>query len=122
MLKRIQYLPAETANCALHILLETQPVEAKLDTMVMSLYVRVLHVHASKEKAIVIGQLSLKDLDSASWTQKVRKILLEASNNSSLRYLNYDTYAPGKLHHIWASAEPNRLDIKKAQVKARLLR
>ena len=65
--------------------------------------------------------LSLKDLDSASWTQKVRKILLEAFNNSSLRYLNYDSYAPGKLHHIWASAESNRLDIKKAQVKARLL-
>ena len=104
-------------------------------------------------------QLSLKDLDSASWTQKTRKILDkydlptpyellenpppvgiwrkrvtkavhhhwrnklidEASNKTSLRYLNYDSYAPGKLHHIWTSAEPNHLDIKKAQVKARLL-
>ena len=49
------------------------------------------------------------------------KLITEASNKSSLRYLNYDSYAPGKLHHIWTSAEPNHLDIKKAQVKARLL-
>ena len=120
---------------------------------------RVLLLHASREKAIVMRQLSLKDLDSANWTQKARKILdkyelptqyellenhppnnlwrkrltkavhhywrnrliTEASYKSSLRHLNYGSYAPGKLHHIWASAEPNHLDIKKAQVKARLL-
>ena len=75
MLKRIQYLPAETANCAIHIILGTLPIESKLDTMVMSLYVRFLPLHASREKAIIMRQLSLKDLDSASWTQKACKIL-----------------------------------------------
>ena len=60
MLKRIKYLPAETANCAVHILLGTLPVEAKLDIMVISLYVCVHHLHASREKAIVMRQLSLK--------------------------------------------------------------
>ena len=159
MLKRVQNLPNETANCATHILLGTLPVEAKLDSQVMGLFTRILHLQTSREKAIILRQLSLKDLNSASWTQKVRRILrkynlptpydllenpptkekwcktvtdaihkywrdkisTEASAKSTLKYLNCHSYVPGQLHHIWASTEPNHLDIKKTQLKARLL-
>ena len=159
MLKRVQNLPNETANCATHILLGTLPVEAKLDSQVMGLFTRILHLQTSREKAIVLRQLSLKDLNSASWTQRVRrtlrkynlptpydllenpptkekwrktvtvaihkywrdKISTEASTKSTLKYLNCDSYVPGQLHHLWASTEPNHLDIKKSQLKARIL-
>ena len=53
LLKRIQFLPRETATCAVHILLGTMPTEAILDTLVVCLYVRVLHLHSSREKEIV---------------------------------------------------------------------
>ena len=159
LLKRIQFLPRETATCAVHILLGTMPTEAILDTLVICLYVRVLHLHSSREKEIVARQLALKDMQSASWTQKVRAILSkyslpspydllentplkgqwskqvrravqcywyrrlveEAAEKSTLKYLNSRCYSPGQLHHVWSSVDINHLDIKKAQVKARIL-
>ena len=73
LLKRIQQLPKETANSACHIL--TLPVEAHLDALTLGMYVRVLLQNTAKEKDSVHRQLALKNLESASWTQKIRKLL-----------------------------------------------
>ena len=75
----MQNLPDETASCALHILLETLPLEAHLDTQVLSLFARLLHLPDSFEQEILCRQLSMKDIDSASWTQKVRTLLKKYS-------------------------------------------
>ena len=72
---RIQNLPTETACCAIHILLGTLPIEGILDAQVLGLFVRVLNLENAREKDIVIRQLAVKGKDSASWTQKVRRIL-----------------------------------------------
>ena len=71
ILRRMQNLPDETASCALHILLGTLPLEAHLDTQVLSLFARLLHLPDLIEQEILCRQLSMKDIDSASWTQKV---------------------------------------------------
>ena len=69
ILRRMQNLPDETASCALHILLGTLPLEAHLDTQVLSLFARLLHLPDSIEQEILCRQLSIKDIHSASWTQ-----------------------------------------------------
>ena len=75
LLKRIQQLPKETANSSCHILTGTIPVEAHLDALTLGMYVRVLLQNTAKEKDIVHRQLALKNMESASWTQKIRKLL-----------------------------------------------
>ena len=70
-----QNLPKETASCTLHILTGTTPIEANVDTQVLNLFIRILNLREAKEKDILQRQLALKDLDSLSWTQRVRKTL-----------------------------------------------
>ena len=79
ILRRMQHLLNKTAGCALHILLGTLPLEAHLDRQVLSLFARLLHLLDSIEQEILCRQLSMKDIDSASWTQKVRTLLKKYS-------------------------------------------
>ena len=77
ILRIILNLQEETAGCALYILTGTLPMEAHLDSHVLSLFVRILHLDNTKEKELILRQLALKDRNSASWTQKVRDLLLK---------------------------------------------
>ena len=159
LLRRIQLLPQESASCANHILLGTLPMEAFLDSQVLGLFGRTLRLENAKEKELIWRQLALKDSDSSSWTQKVRKILdkysllsaydllalppnkeewkietrrsirsywtektlKEAEGKSTLKWLNKTSYNPGTLHPVWENVESNPLDIKRGQIKARIL-
>ena len=156
--RRLQALPKETANCASNILLGTLPIQAVLDSHILGLFIRILHLDNSREKEVIQRQLVIKDIDSASWMQKVRrllwkydlpsvftllqnppekerwkrmvksaitaywsnKIVKEAETKSTLKYLN-KTHHPDKIHPVWDTAQNNDFDIKRAQVKARLL-
>ena len=49
------------------------------------------------------------------------KIKLEASEKSSLRFLNTLKYEIGEVHYVWKNAGFNLMAIKKAGMKARLM-
>ena len=159
LLKRIQQLSKETANSSCHILTGTIPVEAHLDALTLGMYVRVLLQNTAKEKDIVHRQLALKNLESASWTQKIRKLLHkydlpsaydilmktpparewrrrvkkaiygywikkikeDARSRKTLKYLNIDIYRVGRLHDVWGNVGINHFEIKRAQVKTRMM-
>ena len=55
---------------------------------------------------------------NAYWVDK-RK--LEASEKSSLRFLNTQKYEIGEVHYVWKNAGFNLMAIKKAGMKARLM-
>ena len=70
------------------------------------------------------------ELTKASWKQTidehintywVNKIKLEASDKSSLRFLNTENYEIGEVHCVWKNAGFNPMAIKKAGIKARLM-
>ena len=70
------------------------------------------------------------ELTKASWKQAidehintywVNKIKLEASDKSSLRFLNTENYEIGEVHCVWKNAGFNPMAIKKAGIKARLM-
>ena len=45
----------------------------------------------------------------------------EASEKSSLRFLNTQKYEIGKVHYVWKNAGFNLMAIKKADMKTRLM-
>ena len=45
----------------------------------------------------------------------------EAEGKSTLKWLHTASYKPGNLHPVWETVESNPLDIKRGQVKARIL-
>ena len=51
----------------------------------------------------------------------VDKLTLEASDKSSLRFLNTQKYGIGEVHYVWKNAGFNLMIIKKACMKARLM-
>ena len=55
ILRRMQNLLNETASYALHILLGTLPLEAHLDTQVLSLFARLLHLPDWSSKKSCVG-------------------------------------------------------------------
>ena len=65
------------------------------------------------------------ELTKASWKQAhtywVNKIKLEASDKSSLRFLNTENCEIGEVHCVWKNASFNPMAIKKAGIKARLM-
>ena len=106
LLRRTQNLPKKTASCALHILTGTTPIEAYIDTQVLSLLIRILNLREAKEKDILQRQLALKDLDSLSWTQKVRKTLHKYHFPSAFDLLEnppYKSHWKRQVHHAIAT-------------------
>ena len=55
---------------------------------------------------------------NAYWVDKIK---LEASEKSSLRFLNTQKYEIGEVHYVWKNAGFNLMAIKKAGMKARLM-
>ena len=55
---------------------------------------------------------------SAYWVDKIK---LEASEKSSLKFLNTQNYKIGEVHYLWKSAGFNLMAIKKAGLKAKLM-
>ena len=112
LLRRTQNLPKETASCALHILTGTTPIEAYIDSQVLNLFIRILNLGEAKEKDILQRQLALKDLDSLSWTQKVRKTLHKYHLPSAFDLLEkppYKSHWKRQVHHAIATFWTHRL-------------
>ena len=61
--RRLQALPKETANCTSNILLGTLPIQAVLDSHILGLFIRILHLDNSREKEVIQRQLVIKDID-----------------------------------------------------------
>ena len=55
---------------------------------------------------------------NAYWVDKIK---LEASEKSSLRFLNTQKYEIGEVHYVWKNAGFNLMAIKKAGMKAMLM-
>ena len=55
---------------------------------------------------------------SAYWVDKIK---LEASEKSSLKFLNTQNYKIGEVHYLWKNAGFNLMAIKKAGLKAKLM-
>ena len=55
---------------------------------------------------------------SAYWVDKIK---LEASEKSSLKFLNTQNYKIGEVHYLWKNAGFNLMAIKKAGFKAKLM-
>ena len=56
---------------------------------------------------------------SAYWVDKIK---LEASEKSSLKFLNTQNYKIGEVHYLWKNAGFNLIAIKKADFKAKLMK
>ena len=50
----------------------------------------------------------------AQWTYEI-------SEKSSLKYLNPQSVKAGSAHHIYSTVRPNIEDVKRAEIKARIL-
>ena len=64
------------------------------------------------------------------WKRKVRQAIQQywakhlkqqATAKKTLKFLNTDAYTPGKLHPIWETVDTEQYDIKRAQIKSRLV-
>ena len=112
LLRRTQNLPKEIASCTLHILTGTTPIEANIDTQVLNLFIRILNLREAKEKYILQRQLALKDLDSLSWTQRVRKTLHKYHLPSAFDLLEnppYKSHWKRQVHHAVATFWTHRV-------------
>jgi hypothetical protein len=76
LLRQVQHFPKATAIPALHLLTGSLPLEALHHKSVLSLFGRILNREESIEREVVLRQLGMKDLTSASWTSLVRRLLL----------------------------------------------
>ena len=79
-LRCLQHFPKSTAVPALHLLSGIAPVEALLDIRMLTFFRSALVVNTNNPpltfiRQLVIHQLATKDLQSASWTAKIKKLL-----------------------------------------------
>jgi hypothetical protein len=74
-IKCYQHLPSSTANAASYLLVGATPVTGQLHKRILTFFVNMLRREDSTERYVLQRQLSMKDLDSHSWTVQVRNLL-----------------------------------------------
>ena len=92
-LRYLQHLPESTAIPAIHLVSGVPPVEALLDTKILTLYRTIILAEANTPPAlyireIIIRQLTLSDIDSRSWISQVRRILVKYNHLTACQLLN----------------------------------
>jgi hypothetical protein len=77
ILRQLQSLPESPypANAAVYGLLGAKPIEAVVDSTILSLFGNICRNSSSVEHEIAIRQLAVKSFKSKSWFMKVREIL-----------------------------------------------
>ncbi|CAG2257393.1 unnamed protein product [Mytilus edulis] len=144
--RQIQGLPDRTANIATYSLLVVEPVEVVVDRLLLIFLGNLLHNKETLEFKILERQLTFKvlqnamvkvtllkllenELDTLKWKKKpVKKHIIhywddkwqkEKQQKSTLKQLNIQSHAIGNAHQ---KSVPNcHIEVKKAEVKARLL-
>ena len=75
MLRCLQHLPESTALPAVYLLLGCLPIQAQYEQRKLGFFNRCLLRENSVEQEVMKRQLSMKDLDSHSWTVDLRLLL-----------------------------------------------
>ena len=75
MLRCLQHLPESTALPAVYLLLGCLPIQAQYELRKLGFFNRCLLRENSVEQEVMKRQLSMKDLDSHSWTVDLRLLL-----------------------------------------------
>ena len=90
ILRQLQFLPSSPApaNAAVYGLLGAKPIEALIDTAILTLFGSIIRDTESAEMKIAIRQLAVKSFKSNSWFMKVRKILSKYDLPSIFDLLN----------------------------------
>ena len=88
LLRQLQSLLDSTAKPAIYLLMGCLPMRAYLHQNILSLFCTVLHRPGSPEYEIIVRQLTIKDLNSHSWTVQLRKILHKYNLPMALQLVN----------------------------------
>ena len=150
-MKRIQFLPTNTATSAAYGLLGIRPIHQELDLRKLTLLGSVLHNKNTLEYEIAQLQLAVKSLGSKSWflykynlpniyhveghlesTESWKSLLkkhidlyieseLHQDHKISLQYLNVQSLKVGQIHQVWKSIPHDSRAFKRAYLKLRLL-
>jgi hypothetical protein len=79
-LRHIQHLPRSTAIPAIYLLTGSAPIEAQIHIKTLTLFRNIVAPDMKSPSAVflrelILRQLAMKELESASWTSHVRKLL-----------------------------------------------
>lgn len=75
LLRQLQHLPQSTAIPAIYLLTGSLPIRAIHHKKVLTFYASILRKEGSVERELVCRQLTMKTMDSNSWTVQVRELL-----------------------------------------------
>lgn len=107
MLRQFQFLPKAPppANAAVYGLLGVKPVEAIIDTAMLTLFGNISRDLNSIERELALRQLAVKSFKSKSWFMKIRSIL----NKYNLMSI-FDVVANPPDKNKWKSAITRAID------------
>ena len=89
LLKRILSLPPNVPDPALYVISGLLPVQAQIDIKCLTLYNNICRQDDDTlEKRLAFCQLSMKEKDSTSWFNLIKRILLKYSFQRPLEYLS----------------------------------
>ena len=89
LLKRILSLPPNVPDPALYIISGLLPVQAQIDIKCLTLFNNICRQNDDTlEKRLAFRQLNMKENDSTSWFNLIKRILLKYSLQRPLEYLS----------------------------------
>ena len=75
LLRMLQALPTSTARPAIYLLMGNLPSTAIIHRKMLTLFMSIIHRDNTPEAEVIYRQLTIKDLESHSWTVQIRELL-----------------------------------------------